>query len=494
MHAHRASTTADGAATARRASACSSSPTTPRPRSARPSPGCPSPSLDTVDHVLVCDDASADDTYEVGLRFRAGSPLPVTVVRHEQNLGYGGNQKAGYALGHRARPRRRRAAPRRRPVRPRADRGPRRAAGQRRGRRGVRLADARRGRRPRGRHAALQVRRQQDPDHVPERPHRAAPHASGTAATAPTASTRWPTSTSRRTPTASTSTPRSSWAWSRAGKRIVEVPIPTYYGDEICYVNGMKYAKDVTGDVVRHWADERGFGGGVCSAETDAYELKVEHGSHGVLLRWLARRAPARGSSTSGCSDGRFADLARRAGPPRHRRRPSSSTRAWPTGSTRFIEADLNQPLPDDARRRLRRHRRRRRARARRRAAPAARATWRPARARAARCSSRCPNFGHWYPRGRSRSASSTTTSAARSTAATSGSSPARASSASSRESGLRIVERATVGHAVRHLADARATTPPVALVARRRRAPTGRDRAWPRLFGYQFLYRLEVA
>jgi methionine biosynthesis protein MetW len=30
-----------------------------------------------------------------------------------------------------------------------------------------------------------------------------------------------------------------------AGRRIVELPIPTYYGDEICYVNGMKYARDV---------------------------------------------------------------------------------------------------------------------------------------------------------------------------------------------------------------------------------------------------------
>jgi glycosyltransferase involved in cell wall biosynthesis/SAM-dependent methyltransferase len=30
-----------------------------------------------------------------------------------------------------------------------------------------------------------------------------------------------------------------------AGKRIVEHPIPTYYGDEICRVNGLKYAKDV---------------------------------------------------------------------------------------------------------------------------------------------------------------------------------------------------------------------------------------------------------
>jgi glycosyltransferase involved in cell wall biosynthesis len=30
-----------------------------------------------------------------------------------------------------------------------------------------------------------------------------------------------------------------------AGGRIVEVPIPTYYGDEICRVNGLKYAMDV---------------------------------------------------------------------------------------------------------------------------------------------------------------------------------------------------------------------------------------------------------
>ena len=30
-----------------------------------------------------------------------------------------------------------------------------------------------------------------------------------------------------------------------AGARIVELPVPTYYGDEICRVNGMKYAKNV---------------------------------------------------------------------------------------------------------------------------------------------------------------------------------------------------------------------------------------------------------
>jgi 2-polyprenyl-3-methyl-5-hydroxy-6-metoxy-1,4-benzoquinol methylase len=35
-----------------------------------------------------------------------------------------------------------------------------------------------------------------------------------------------------------------------AGLRIAELPIPTYYGDEICRVNGLKYAWDVTKAVV----------------------------------------------------------------------------------------------------------------------------------------------------------------------------------------------------------------------------------------------------
>jgi 2-polyprenyl-3-methyl-5-hydroxy-6-metoxy-1,4-benzoquinol methylase len=36
------------------------------------------------------------------------------------------------------------------------------------------------------------------------------------------------------------------------GFHIKEVPIPTYYGNEICYVNGMKYAKDVFKSVIRY--------------------------------------------------------------------------------------------------------------------------------------------------------------------------------------------------------------------------------------------------
>ena len=30
-----------------------------------------------------------------------------------------------------------------------------------------------------------------------------------------------------------------------AGQRIVEIPIPTFYGDEICHVNGLQYAWDI---------------------------------------------------------------------------------------------------------------------------------------------------------------------------------------------------------------------------------------------------------
>lgn len=43
-----------------------------------------------------------------------------------------------------------------------------------------------------------------------------------------------------------------------AGLRIKEIPIPTYYGDEICRVNGLKYAWDVTVAVIKARAQELG--------------------------------------------------------------------------------------------------------------------------------------------------------------------------------------------------------------------------------------------
>lgn len=43
-----------------------------------------------------------------------------------------------------------------------------------------------------------------------------------------------------------------------AGARILELPIPTYYGDEICRVNGVKYAKDVMSATLQNVAHRSG--------------------------------------------------------------------------------------------------------------------------------------------------------------------------------------------------------------------------------------------
>ena len=56
----------------------------------------PSDFVKQIDAILVCDDASTDDTHKVGLSYQSKSQLPLTIVRHEINLGYGGNQKTGY--------------------------------------------------------------------------------------------------------------------------------------------------------------------------------------------------------------------------------------------------------------------------------------------------------------------------------------------------------------------------------------------------------------
>ncbi|HEX8767098.1 MAG TPA: glycosyltransferase family 2 protein, partial [Jatrophihabitans sp.] len=52
-----------------------------------------------IDEILICDDASQDRTVDAGLAWReANGAIPTTVIRHVSNLGYGGNQKAGYQL------------------------------------------------------------------------------------------------------------------------------------------------------------------------------------------------------------------------------------------------------------------------------------------------------------------------------------------------------------------------------------------------------------
>ncbi len=50
-----------------------------------------------VEEVVIFDDASKDETYELAMGLKSLTHLPkLHVIKHQANLGYGGNQKAGY--------------------------------------------------------------------------------------------------------------------------------------------------------------------------------------------------------------------------------------------------------------------------------------------------------------------------------------------------------------------------------------------------------------
>ena len=278
----------------------------------------------------------------------------------------------------------------------------------------------------------------------------------------------------------------------RRRRRIVEVPIPTYYGDEICYVNGLKYAKDVTVDVAALTARRMGFGGrpSACGVDTEAYELKPSpHSSHGGAARAGRRARAGRESSTSAAPTDSSAHLVRRARAPGRPASTWSSTRASAERLDDFVEADLNQRPAPDACTDVRRGRRRRHPRARRRPRDRCSRTSATASRPGGEILVSVPNFGHWYPRG--------TVALGRFDYDQRGPLDHGHVRFFTRRSferlvdacGLRIVERD------RRLAVRRAR--PRWLARARALAhggpPTGRaTRAWPTLFGYQFLYRLE--
>ena len=82
-----------------------------------------------------------------------------------------------------------------------------------------------------------------------------------------------------------------------AGLRIKELPIPTYYGDEICHVNGMKYAADVVIAAIKARLQDAGmfydrkFD---CAAPDDSpYKPKLTYRQHAhVRLRANRPRSP----------------------------------------------------------------------------------------------------------------------------------------------------------------------------------------------------------
>jgi glycosyltransferase involved in cell wall biosynthesis len=132
-----------------------------------------------------------------------------------------------------------------------------------------------------------------------------------------------------------------------AGMRIAEVPIPTYYGDEICYVDGLAYAADVTKDVVAYRLQKAGFGDGSRIALSEEYELKPsEDSSHGRLSALLSTRPPSK-ILDLGCSSGLLAERLRAMG---HHvvgvdlyEIPGVGER-----TSAFFRADLNEGIPPE--------------------------------------------------------------------------------------------------------------------------------------------------
>jgi 2-polyprenyl-3-methyl-5-hydroxy-6-metoxy-1,4-benzoquinol methylase len=58
----------------------------------------PRPVWEQIEEVTVFDDASADATYELAVGYKAlAKAYKLQIVKNDRNLGYGGNQKAGYA-------------------------------------------------------------------------------------------------------------------------------------------------------------------------------------------------------------------------------------------------------------------------------------------------------------------------------------------------------------------------------------------------------------
>jgi glycosyltransferase involved in cell wall biosynthesis len=133
-----------------------------------------------------------------------------------------------------------------------------------------------------------------------------------------------------------------------AGMRIAEVPIPTYYGDEICYVDGLGYAADVTKDVVAYRMQKAGFGDGSRIALNEEYQLKPsEDSSHGRISTLLKSRPPSK-ILDLGCSSGLLAERLRDMG--HHVTGVDLNELDGVAGRTDvFFRSNLNDGIPPEA-------------------------------------------------------------------------------------------------------------------------------------------------
>lgn len=132
-----------------------------------------------------------------------------------------------------------------------------------------------------------------------------------------------------------------------ARKRIVEVPIPTYYGDEISRVNGIAYARDIMIDTMRHRLGELGFGRGDLGHKVEPYAYKPSaNSSHALVLDLVPLGAPLRILDV-GCGPGWVAAELRRRG---HHVTGVDliADEGIADRTDRFFSADVEHGLPDE--------------------------------------------------------------------------------------------------------------------------------------------------
>ncbi|MEK6406214.1 MAG: bifunctional glycosyltransferase/class I SAM-dependent methyltransferase [Acidobacteriota bacterium] len=81
-----------------------------------------------------------------------------------------------------------------------------------------------------------------------------------------------------------------------AGLRIAERPIPTYYGDEICYVNGVGYAFNCLKSAIKyrlHKARLRHEPKYDVSGEHYVYKKADPYSSHAQIINWIEQERPS---------------------------------------------------------------------------------------------------------------------------------------------------------------------------------------------------------
>ncbi len=266
-----------------------------------------------IEEVIVSDDHSQDSTYLVGLGYQQVSDLPITLIRQPTNLGYGGNQKAGYKLaiehgldvvvmlhgdGQ--------YAPEALPemVAPIVDGKADAVFGSRIMIKGA----ARKGGMPLYKYVGNRILTRFENAALGTE---LSEFHSGYRAYSVSALKQIPF---ERNSDGFNFDTQIIIQLHDAAMRIAEVPIPTYYGDEICYVDGIAYARDISRDVVAYRLQKAGFGDGSRIALNEEYQLKPsEDSSHGRISTLLAARPPSKVLDL-GCSGGRLAERLRDMG------------------------------------------------------------------------------------------------------------------------------------------------------------------------------------